>query len=139
MCTYAYTHILTCVPVMYTRMYVYIGMSLAAGGHLTHGAAPNLSGKWFTPIQYGAFACNQLQLLACVCPHVAVWWASVVNLAHKPRRPTPICCIARRCSTSRAILHPLPSYYLLCIRAIHTRDRYMSRRVGARNSLWCAW
>ncbi|WP_088346186.1 MULTISPECIES: serine hydroxymethyltransferase [Rhodomicrobium] len=30
-----------------------LGMSLAAGGHLTHGAAPNLSGKWFTPIQYG--------------------------------------------------------------------------------------
>jgi glycine hydroxymethyltransferase len=30
-----------------------LGMSLAAGGHLTHGAAPNLSGKWFKPIQYG--------------------------------------------------------------------------------------
>jgi glycine hydroxymethyltransferase len=30
-----------------------LGMSLAAGGHLTHGAAPNLSGKWFRPIQYG--------------------------------------------------------------------------------------
>ncbi len=29
-----------------------LGMSLAAGGHLTHGAAPNLSGKWFRPIQY---------------------------------------------------------------------------------------
>src|ERR1700744_2532139 len=28
-------------------------MSLAAGGHLTHGAAPNLSGKWFRPVQYG--------------------------------------------------------------------------------------
>jgi glycine hydroxymethyltransferase len=28
-------------------------MSLAAGGHLTHGAAPNLSGKWFRAIQYG--------------------------------------------------------------------------------------
>ncbi len=32
---------------------VILGMSLAAGGHLTHGAAPNLSGKWFTPVQYG--------------------------------------------------------------------------------------
>jgi glycine hydroxymethyltransferase len=32
---------------------VVLGMSLAAGGHLTHGAAPNLSGKWFQPIQYG--------------------------------------------------------------------------------------
>jgi glycine hydroxymethyltransferase len=30
-----------------------LGMSLAAGGHLTHGAKPNQSGKWFTPIQYG--------------------------------------------------------------------------------------
>ncbi len=32
---------------------VVLGMSLAAGGHLTHGAAPNLSGKWFKAIQYG--------------------------------------------------------------------------------------
>ena len=30
-----------------------LGMSLAAGGHLTHGAPPNLSGKWFNAIQYG--------------------------------------------------------------------------------------
>ena len=30
-----------------------LGMSLAAGGHLTHGAAPNLSGKWFDAVQYG--------------------------------------------------------------------------------------
>jgi glycine hydroxymethyltransferase len=30
-----------------------MGMSLAAGGHLTHGAAPNLSGKWFNAVQYG--------------------------------------------------------------------------------------
>jgi glycine hydroxymethyltransferase len=30
-----------------------LGMSLAAGGHLTHGAKPNLSGKWFNSIQYG--------------------------------------------------------------------------------------
>ena len=30
-----------------------LGMSLAAGGHLTHGAAPNLSGKWFNAEQYG--------------------------------------------------------------------------------------
>ena len=30
-----------------------LGMSLDAGGHLTHGAAPNLSGKWFKPVQYG--------------------------------------------------------------------------------------
>ena len=30
-----------------------LGMSLDAGGHLTHGAKPNLSGKWFNAIQYG--------------------------------------------------------------------------------------
>jgi len=30
-----------------------LGQSLAAGGHLTHGAAPNQSGKWFKAIQYG--------------------------------------------------------------------------------------
>ncbi len=30
-----------------------LGQSLAAGGHLTHGAAPNQSGKWFNAIQYG--------------------------------------------------------------------------------------
>ena len=30
-----------------------MGMSLAAGGHLTHGAPPNQSGKWFNAIQYG--------------------------------------------------------------------------------------
>jgi glycine hydroxymethyltransferase len=32
---------------------VIMGMSLACGGHLTHGAAPNLSGKWFKAVQYG--------------------------------------------------------------------------------------
>jgi glycine hydroxymethyltransferase len=30
-----------------------MGMSLAAGGHLTHGAPPNLSGKWFNAVTYG--------------------------------------------------------------------------------------
>ena len=30
-----------------------LGMSLDAGGHLTHGAKPNQSGKWFNPVQYG--------------------------------------------------------------------------------------
>ena len=33
-----------------------LGMSLDAGGHLTHGAAPNLSGKWFRAVQYGVRA-----------------------------------------------------------------------------------
>ncbi|MGH6660739.1 MAG: serine hydroxymethyltransferase, partial [Rhodospirillales bacterium] len=30
-----------------------LGMSLAAGGHLTHGAPPSQSGKWFHAVQYG--------------------------------------------------------------------------------------
>ncbi|EUK18692.1 serine hydroxymethyltransferase [Commensalibacter papalotli (ex Servin-Garciduenas et al. 2014)] len=30
-----------------------LGMNLASGGHLTHGAAPNFSGKWFNALQYG--------------------------------------------------------------------------------------
>jgi glycine hydroxymethyltransferase len=30
-----------------------LGMSLAAGGHLTHGARPNFSGKWLNAVQYG--------------------------------------------------------------------------------------
>ncbi len=31
----------------------FLGMSLAAGGHLTHGASVNMSGKWFNAVQYG--------------------------------------------------------------------------------------
>ena len=30
-----------------------MGLSLAAGGHLTHGAPPAQSGKWFNAVQYG--------------------------------------------------------------------------------------
>ncbi|QJC27270.1 serine hydroxymethyltransferase [Anaplasma platys] len=29
-----------------------LGMSLSSGGHLTHGAAPNMSGQWFNAVQY---------------------------------------------------------------------------------------
>ena len=31
----------------------FMGLDLAAGGHLTHGAAPNMSGKWFKVVSYG--------------------------------------------------------------------------------------
>ncbi|TVQ54570.1 MAG: serine hydroxymethyltransferase [Rhodobacteraceae bacterium] len=31
----------------------FMGQDLASGGHLTHGAAPNQSGKWFDAVQYG--------------------------------------------------------------------------------------
>ena len=30
-----------------------LGMDLASGGHLTHGAKPNQSGKWFNAVHYG--------------------------------------------------------------------------------------
>lgn len=30
-----------------------LGMDLASGGHLTHGAPPNMSGKWFNAVSYG--------------------------------------------------------------------------------------
>ena len=30
----------------------FMGLSLASGGHLTHGAGPNQSGKWFNAVQY---------------------------------------------------------------------------------------
>ena len=32
---------------------IILGMNLASGGHLTHGAPPNQSGKWFHAVQYG--------------------------------------------------------------------------------------
>jgi len=38
----------------------YMGMSLAEGGHLTHGSPANQSGKWFKPVSYGVRADNQL-------------------------------------------------------------------------------
>jgi glycine hydroxymethyltransferase len=31
----------------------FMGLDLAAGGHLTHGSPVNLSGKWFKPVPYG--------------------------------------------------------------------------------------
>mgnify|MGYP006136274319 FL=1 len=53
-----------------------LGMSLAAGGHLTHGAKPNLSGKWFNSIQYGVRKDNSL-----------IDFDEVLNLSliHKPK------------------------------------------------------
>lgn len=37
-----------------------LGLSLASGGHLTHGAAPSQSGKWFNSVQYGVRKDNGL-------------------------------------------------------------------------------
>jgi len=47
-----------------------MGMDLASGGHLTHGAAPNISGKWFNAIRYsvrqqdGQIDIDQVEALA---------------------------------------------------------------------------
>ncbi|MFY7780994.1 MAG: serine hydroxymethyltransferase, partial [Tagaea sp.] len=38
----------------------FLGMSLAEGGHLTHGAPANQSGKWFKPVAYGVRREDQL-------------------------------------------------------------------------------
>ena len=38
----------------------FMGLDLAAGGHLTHGAKANMSGKWFNPVSYGVNAEDNL-------------------------------------------------------------------------------
>ena len=38
----------------------FMGLDLAAGGHLTHGSPVNLSGKWFRPVPYGVRRQDQL-------------------------------------------------------------------------------
>ena len=55
-----------------------LGMSLDAGGHLTHGAKPAQSGKWFNAIQYGVRRDDDL-----------IDFAQVESLA-KEHRPTLI-------------------------------------------------
>ncbi|WP_126443981.1 serine hydroxymethyltransferase [Sulfuricystis multivorans] len=52
-----------------------MGMSLAEGGHLTHGMALNMSGKWFKVVPYG------------LDEHEAIDYAQVERLAfeHKPK------------------------------------------------------
>ncbi len=37
----------------------FMGLDLAAGGHLTHGAPPNMSGKWFNVVSYGVCVTDQ--------------------------------------------------------------------------------
>jgi glycine hydroxymethyltransferase len=38
----------------------FMGLDLAAGGHLTHGSSVNMSGKWFKMVPYGVRRDNQL-------------------------------------------------------------------------------
>ena len=51
----------------------FLGMSLAEGGHLTHGMHLNMSGKWFKPVSYGLDA-NEV-----------IDYAAVERLAHEHR------------------------------------------------------
>lgn len=53
-----------------------LSMSLAAGGHLSHGARANLTGKWFNPVHYGVRARDGLIDMAEV---------ERLALAHKPK------------------------------------------------------
>ena len=43
-----------------------MGLSLAAGGHLTHGAKPAQSGKWFNAVQYGVDETTHLMDLEAI-------------------------------------------------------------------------
>lgn len=53
-----------------------LGMDLASGGHLTHGARPNLSGKWFNAVTYGVREDD------CLIDYDAV---ETLALEHKPK------------------------------------------------------
>ncbi len=58
---------------------VVLGMALDAGGHLSHGAAPNLTGKWFRPVRYGTDAAGLIDM------------AEVERLAREHRPKLLIC------------------------------------------------
>jgi glycine hydroxymethyltransferase len=70
-----------------------LGMSLAHGGHLTHGAKVNFSGKMFNAVQYGVDVNTGL-----------IDYAEVERLAleHKPKMMSPASRPIRRWSTGRA-------------------------------------
>ena len=56
-----------------------LSMALDAGGHLSHGAAPNLTGKWFSPVRYGTDATGFIDM------------AEVERLAREHRPKLIIC------------------------------------------------
>ncbi|MDR0580552.1 MAG: serine hydroxymethyltransferase, partial [Holosporaceae bacterium] len=56
-----------------------LGMGLAMGGHLTHGSAPTISGKWFNAVSYS------------VTPEGVIDYGQVHKLA-KEYRPKVIIC-----------------------------------------------
>jgi glycine hydroxymethyltransferase len=54
----------------------FMGLDLAAGGHLTHGSPVNMSGKWFNPVSYGVRRDDQLLDMDEV---------AAIARAHKPK------------------------------------------------------
>lgn len=66
-----------------------LGMSLSSGGHLTHGAAPSISGKFFQAVQYGVNPDTHL-----------IEMDQISELAHKYK---PVLIIAGGSAYSRAI------------------------------------
>ena len=56
-----------------------LSMALDAGGHLSHGAAPNLTGKWFNPVRYGTDVSGFID------------FGEVERLAHEHRPKLIIC------------------------------------------------
>ncbi|MDP2260202.1 MAG: serine hydroxymethyltransferase [Caulobacter sp.] len=67
----------------------FMGMDLAAGGHLTHGSPANQSGKWFKPVAYSVRAQDQ--------------YIDYDNVAEVARREKPRLIIAGGSAYSRAI------------------------------------
>lgn len=90
-----------------------LGMSLSAGGHLTHGAAPTLSGKWFDAIGYGVRREDAL-----------IDYEEVERLARE-HRPKLIICGGS--SYPRAIDFALPRHRRRRRRHAHGRRRPLCR------------
>ncbi len=67
----------------------FMGMDLAAGGHLTHGKSVNQSGKWFHPVAYGVRLQDQI-----------IDYESLAEIAHENR---PKLIIAGGSAYSRTI------------------------------------
>ena len=68
-----------------------MGMSLAEGGHLTHGMALNMSGKWFKVVSYGLDADEEIDYDAMerlaheTKPKLIIAGASAYSLQHRLR------------------------------------------------------
>ncbi len=55
---------------------IFMGLDLAAGGHLTHGSPANQSGRWFKPVSYGVRRQDQ---------HIDMDEVAAIAAQHKPK------------------------------------------------------